>query len=69
VRRCHGDLHLGNIVLLRGEPVLFDALEFDENMASIDMLYDLAYLIMDLRERGFPQPANSLLNQYLWQTE
>jgi uncharacterized protein len=69
VRRCHGDLHLGNIVLLQGVPVLFDALEFDENMASIDVLYDLAYLVMDLWERGFPQPANSLLNQYLWQTE
>jgi Phosphotransferase enzyme family len=55
VRRCHGDLHLGNIVLLQGVPVLFDALEFDENMASIDVLYDLAYLVMDLWERGFPQ--------------
>jgi uncharacterized protein len=69
VRRCHGDLHLGNVVLLRGQPVLFDALEFDENMASIDVLYDLAYLIMDLRERGFPHAANSLFNQYLWQTD
>ena len=69
VRRCHGDLHLGNIVLLQGKPVLFDALDFDENMASIDVLYDLAYLIMDLLERGTPQAANSLLNQYLWQTD
>jgi len=69
VRRCHGDLHLGNIVLLPEGPVLFDALEFDEDMASIDVLYDLAYLIMDLWERGFPNAANSLLNQYLWQTD
>ena len=69
VRRCHADLHLGNIVLLHGAPVLFDALEFDEAMASIDVLYDLAYLVMDLWERGFPQAANSLLNQYLWQTD
>jgi len=69
VRRCHGDLHLGNIVLVRGAPVLFDALEFNETMASIDVLYDLAYLVMDLWERGFPQAANSLVNQYLWQTD
>jgi aminoglycoside phosphotransferase family enzyme/predicted kinase len=69
VRRCHGDLHLGNIVMLSGEPVLFDALEFDEDMASIDVLYDLAYLVMDLWERGFSQAANAVLNQYLWQTD
>jgi len=69
VRRCHGDLHLGNIVLLKGEPVLFDALEFDEAMASIDVLYDLAYLVMDLWERGLRQAANSVLNQYLWRSE
>jgi uncharacterized protein len=55
--------------LLRGEPVLFDALEFDEDMASIDVLYDLAYLIMDLWERGLSQTANSLLNHYLWRTD
>ena len=43
VRRCHGDLHLANIVLLEGRPVLFDCLEFDEALGSIDMLYDLAF--------------------------
>ena len=48
VRLCHGDLHLGNIVLLNGAPVLFDCLEFDEALASIDTLYDLAFLVMDL---------------------
>lgn len=69
VRRCHGDLHLGNIASIHGEPVLFDALEFDEDMASIDVLYDLAYLIMDLGERGFTQAANAVLNRYLWQSD
>ena len=69
VRRCHGDLHLRNIVLLHGEPVLFDALEFDEAMATGDVLYDLAFLVMDLWERGFHQEANAVLNHYLWESD
>ena len=52
MRRCHGDLHLANIVLWQGRPVLFDAIEFDEAMATIDTLYDLAFLLMDLDCRG-----------------
>ena len=65
IRRCHGDLHLGNIVLIDDKPVLFDALEFDETLATIDILYDLAFLIMDLDVRGFASQANLLLNRYL----
>jgi uncharacterized protein len=66
VRRCHGDLHLRNIVLVDGRPVLFDAIEFDEVIATSDILYDLAFLIMDLCERKLAADANRLLNQYLW---
>lgn len=66
VRRCHGDLHLRNIVLHGGKPVLFDALEFDERLATIDILYDLAFLIMDLCELNLRAQACRLLNQYLW---
>ena len=66
VRRCHGDLHLRNIVLQNGNPVLFDAIEFDESIAAIDILYDLAFLVMDLSERGFSSQACRLLNRYLW---
>ncbi len=51
VRRGHGDLHLGNIALIEGRPVPFDALEFDPVVASGDVLYDLAFLLMDLVER------------------
>ncbi len=69
VRRCHGDLHLRNIVLLHGEPILFDALEFDEAMATGDVLYDLAFLVMDLWERGFHHEANAVLNHYLWESD
>ncbi|HJU18736.1 MAG TPA: AAA family ATPase [Stellaceae bacterium] len=65
VRRCHGDLHLRNICLLDGEPVLFDCLEFSEELATIDVLYDLAFLVMDLEHRGLPDLANLVLNRYL----
>ena len=66
VRRCHGDLHLRNIVLLDGEPVLFDAVEFNPDIATCDVLYDLAFLLMDLCQRGHRAEANLLLNRYLW---
>lgn len=65
VRLCHGDLHLRNIVLIDGEPVLFDAIEFDDAIATIDVLYDLAFLLMDLETRGMPAAANIVLNGYL----
>jgi predicted kinase len=65
VRRCHGDLHLRNIVILDGLPVLFDALEFDEGFATTDILYDVAFLVMDLWQKGFHSQANLLLNRYL----
>lgn len=68
VRRCHGDLHLRNIVLIEGEPVLFDAVEFSRDIATCDVLYDLAFLIMDLWQRGHRAEANGLLNRYLWAT-
>lgn len=68
VRRCHGDLHLGNIVLIEGKPVLFDALEFDPAFATIDVLYDLAFLLMDMIERGLQAQANIVFNRYLTQT-
>lgn len=66
VRRCHGDLHLGNIVLWHGRPVLFDAIEFDETIATVDTLYDLAFLLMDLDRRNQRRAANVALNRYLW---
>lgn len=68
VRRCHGDLHLRNIVLWQGEPVPFDALEFDEELATIDTQYDLAFLLMDADRKGGRVHANTLLNRYLWRS-
>ena len=65
VRRGHGDLHLGNIALIDGRPVPFDAIEFDPLIASGDVLYDLAFLLMDLAERGLNASANIVFNRYL----
>lgn len=69
VRRCHGDLHLRNIVLIDGQPTLFDAIEFDEAIATTDILYDFAFLLMDLWEGRFCRETNRLLNRYLWGSE
>ncbi|KIM00189.1 hypothetical protein CCC_02977 [Paramagnetospirillum magnetotacticum MS-1] len=65
VRQCHGDLHLGNICLWQGRPTLFDAIEFSEDIACIDVIYDLAFLLMDLDHRGARQQANWVMNHYL----
>jgi len=68
VRHCHGDLHLRNIVLLDGRPTLFDGIEFDESFAVVDVLYDLAFLLMDLDRRGLKDLGNAVFNRYLERT-
>jgi uncharacterized protein len=68
IRRIHGDLHLGNVALIDGRPVLFDAIEFSDIIASGDLLYDLAFVLMDLSERGLGEAANVVLNRYLADT-
>jgi uncharacterized protein len=68
VRRCHGDLHLANIVLIDHKPVLFDAIEFDPIIASVDVLYDLAFPVMDFIRYDRHAAANALLNRYLAKT-
>lgn len=68
VRQCHGDLHLRNIVLLDARPTLFDAIEFNDEIACTDVLYDLAFLLMDLSRRRLPRHANAVWNGYLGET-
>jgi aminoglycoside phosphotransferase family enzyme/predicted kinase len=68
VRRAHGDLHLGNLCLWQGHPVPFDALEFDEAMATIDLGYDLAFVLMDLDRLAGRAAANTVLNRYVART-
>lgn len=64
VRRCHGDLHCRNIVIIDDQPVLFDAIEFSERIATCDVLYDLAFLLMDLLHLGQRRAASLMLNRY-----
>ena len=68
VRHCHGDLHLQNIFLDDGQPTLFDCIEFNDKIACIDVMYDLAFLLMDLAHRDRPDAANFVLNRYLART-
>jgi uncharacterized protein len=65
VRECHGDLHLKNITLFRDRVTLFDCIEFNENFRWIDVISDMAFLVMDLEERGLQSFANRFLNHYL----
>ncbi|MCR6630772.1 MAG: AAA family ATPase [Magnetospirillum sp.] len=65
VRQCHGDLHCGNICMVDGQPTLFDAIEFSDDIACIDVFYDLAFLLMDLERRGARPLAGYALNHYL----
>ncbi len=65
VRHCHGDLHLGNIVRLESGVVPFDCIEFSEDIACTDTMYDLAFLLMDLLERDQRPAAWTVLDAYL----
>jgi len=68
VRRCHGDLHLGNLCLWQGGATPFDALEFNEDLAIIDTGYDLAFLLLDLWVTQGRAAANRVLNRYVART-
>jgi aminoglycoside phosphotransferase family enzyme/predicted kinase len=68
VRECHGDLHLGNLVLYRGRPTLFDCLEFNPELRWIDVVSDVAFLVMDLFDRGAASLGWRVLNKWLQQT-
>jgi hypothetical protein len=68
VRQCHGDLHLRNIVLLDGRPTLFDGVEFNDRIACTDVVYDVAFLLMDLWRRGLTGHANAVWSRYLADT-
>ncbi|MCC6610206.1 MAG: AAA family ATPase [Burkholderiales bacterium] len=65
VRECHGDLHLGNIALVDGVPTAFDCIEFNPELRWIDVMSELAFLVMDLLDRRMPGAAYRCLNAYL----
>lgn len=65
IRECHGDMHLANMALLDGRIVIFDALEFNENLRWIDVQSELAFLAMDLDYRGLAHLGWLLVSAYL----
>lgn len=65
IRHCHGDLHLGNLCLVNQRPVLFDAIEFNDAFIQIDVAFDLAFLLMDLRHRGMAELASLAMNRWI----
>jgi len=65
VRECHGDLHLGNITLIDGQPTPFDCIEFNAELRWIDVVSEVAFLIMDLDDRGYSTLGHRFLNDYL----
>lgn len=68
IRECHGDLHLRNICLWQDKILLFDCIEFNEEFRFVDVMYDVAFTVMDLEARQCPDLGNAFLNTYVEQT-
>lgn len=68
IRECHGDMHLGNIVVLNDVPTPFDGIEFNAALRWIDVISEISFPVMDLLRHGQPQLAWRLLNGYLENT-
>jgi len=68
IRECHGDMHLHNMALVDDKIVIFDCIEFNKNFYLIDVMSEIAFLVMDLEDRQEPQLAQRFLNQYLEHT-
>lgn len=68
VRECHGDMHLGNMVLLDRDVLIFDGIEFNASLRWIDVMSEVAFVVMDLDDRGHVESGWRLLNGYLEQT-
>ena len=68
IRECHGDLHLRNICLWSEKILLFDCIEFNEPFRFVDVMYDVAFTVMDMEARGSRDLGNAFLNTYIEQT-
>lgn len=68
IRECHGDLHLSNVCFYQGQIRVFDCIEFNQEYRNTDIVYDAAFMVMDLEFRGRSDLANIFLNTYLEQT-
>lgn len=65
IRECHGDMHLRNLAWIDNKPVAFDCIEFNENLRWIDVISEIAFLVMDLQDRQQPELAQRFINTYL----
>ncbi|TBU95795.1 AAA family ATPase [Stutzerimonas kirkiae] len=68
IRECHGDIHLGNAALLAGRATLFDCIEFNEAFRLSDIALDIAFLAMDLEDRGLKNMSRRLISLWLEHT-
>ena len=68
VRECHGDLHTGNIAVIDEKPLLFDCIEFNDQFRCIDVMSEVAFLVMDLEAMDASKDAMDVLNAYLFKT-
>ena len=68
IRECHGDLHLGNICFWKDQILLFDCIEFNQSFRFVDVMYDVAFVVMDLEAQKRPDLANAFLNTYVEET-
>ncbi|XZN91979.1 MAG: AAA family ATPase [Microcoleus sp.] len=68
IRECHGDLHLRNIAFWQNKILLFDCIEFNEPFRFVDVMYDIAFTVMDLESRGRRELGNAFLNTYIEET-
>ncbi|NEP17391.1 MAG: AAA family ATPase [Leptolyngbya sp. SIO4C1] len=68
IRACHGDLHLGNICQWEGQLLLFDCIEFNEPFRFVDVMFDIAYIVMDLQVANRQDLSAAFLNHYAEQT-
>lgn len=65
IRACHGDLHLGNMVLFENKPMIFDCIEFNESFRWTDVMSDIGFFTMDLEDKKRPDFASRFVNRYL----
>ena len=65
IRECHGDMHLGNMVLLDNRITVFDCIEFNPSLYWIDVMSELAFLVMDLEQRHRSDLGFRFLNKQL----
>ena len=68
IKECHGDIHLGNIILIDNHPVIFDCIEFNTEFRWLDIMADFGFLAMDLQSHNLKALSFLLVNRYFQRT-